>query len=66
MNKMKEMFLHFPLMMKIFESEKIFVTVYFIAATKKYYDVLVTIPKLFIISDNRSFVKEKFLNYNKL
>ena len=40
MNKMKEMFLHFPWMTKIFESEKIFVTVYFIAATKKYYDVL--------------------------
>ena len=37
---MKEIFLHFVLMMKIFESGKIFVTVYFIAATKKYYHVL--------------------------
>ena len=40
MNKMKEMFLHFLLMLKIFDSEKVFVTVYFIATTKRYCDVL--------------------------
>ena len=55
MNKMKEIFLHFLLMMKISESEKIFVTVYFIATTEKYYDVLELRYKsylLFLITPN--------------
>ena len=55
MNKMKEIFLHFLLMMKISESEKIFVTVYFIATTEKYCDVLELRYKsylLFLITPN--------------
>ena len=40
MNEMKELFLHFLLVMKIFENEKIFANVYSIATMKKYYDVL--------------------------
>ena len=65
MNEMKEMLLHFLLMMKIFENEKIFANVYYIATMKKYC-FSVTIQKLFIISDNPTFAKEKFLNYKKL
>ena len=40
MKEMKEITLHFLLMMKIFETEKVFVTAYFTATTKKYYDVI--------------------------
>ena len=49
-------------MMKIFESEKIVVTVYFIATTKKYYDVLKLPYKsylLFLITPNLK--KKSFL-----
>ena len=61
-DEQNEMFLHFLLMMKkTFESEKIFVTVYFIASTKKYCDVLELRYKsysLFLITSH--FKKKSF------
>ena len=61
MNKMKEMFLHFLLMMKIFESQKIFVT-----NKKNTMTFQSQIQNIFIIYYNPTFEKEMFLNYKKL
>ena len=61
MNKMKEMLLHFLLMMKIFESQKIFVT-----NKKNTMTFQSQIQNIFIISYNPTFEKEMFLNYKKL
>ena len=61
MSKMKEIFLHFLLMMKIFGSQKIFVT-----NKKNTMTFQSQIQNVFIISYNPTFEKEMFLNYKKL
>ena len=64
MSKMKEMLLHFLLMMKIFESENIFVTVYFIATTKKHY-VLELRYKSYLLFLITPHLKKKGFRENK-